>query len=247
MLAAGLTTERWPPGALEFVIEDLKPPPETIADEVATYRGGWLEQMERRVSKSLEMETSTFLFWAAWRVGGLMLLGMAMFKLGVFSAARSRRFYLTLVALAAVVGVPVIGYGIRRNFEHDWEAPGFFFLGLQFNYWASILVSLGWVGVVMLVCRSSGLTPLIRPLAAVGRTALSNYILQTAVCTAIFYGHGLGLFGQVERAAQAAIVAAVWGLQLIVSTIWLRHFRFGPLEWLWRSLAYLNRQPFRRA
>jgi uncharacterized protein len=77
--------------------------------------------------------------------------------------------------------------------------------------------------------------------------AFTNYIMQTLICTTLFYGHGFGLFGQIERAGQAAIVVAIWALQLIVSPIWLRHFLFGPLEWLWRSLTYMRRQPFRRA
>ncbi|MDH3498124.1 MAG: DUF418 domain-containing protein [Gemmatimonadota bacterium] len=58
--------------------------------------------------------------------------------------------------------------------------------------------------------------------------------------------HGFGLFGRVERTGQAAIVAAVWAFQLIVSPLWLRHFAYGPLEWLWRALAYRQRPPFRR-
>ena len=192
------------------------------------------------------METNTFLFWAVWRVSGLMLLGMALFKLGVFSAGRSRRFYLTLIAVAILVGIPVIGYGIRHNFANNWEAPYFFFHGLQFNYWASILVSLGWVGAVMLACQK-GLSRLTRPFAAVGQTAFSNYILQTVICTTIFYGHGFGLFGEVDRVGQAGIVLVIWAFQLAISPIWLRHFHFGPLEWLWRSLVYLRKQPFRRA
>jgi uncharacterized protein len=76
--------------------------------------------------------------------------------------------------------------------------------------------------------------------------AFTNYMLQTIICTTIFYGHGFGLFGHVERVGQIGIVFAVWALQLAISPIWLRHFRFGPLEWLWRSLTYLTFQPMRR-
>ena len=246
MLAGGLSTEHWPPGALESAREEMNPPPDAIADEVAAYQGSWLEQMDKRVPKALDMETGAFLAWGAWRVSGLMLLGMALFKLGVFSATRSRSFYVALIAFAVVVGIPLASYGVHRNFAAGWEAPSFFFLGSQFNYWASIPVSLGWVGFVMLTCQSDRLALLKRPFAAVGQTAFSNYILQTVVCTTIFYGHGFGLFGQIERVGQAAVVVAVWAFQLIVSSIWLRYFLYGPLEWLWRSLVYLNRQEIRR-
>jgi uncharacterized protein len=69
--------------------------------------------------------------------------------------------------------------------------------------------------------------------------------MQTVICTTIFYGHGLGLFGKVERTGQFAIVIAVWALELVWSPIWLARFRFGPLEWLWRSLTYWKLEPMR--
>mgnify|MGYP000246467211 CR=1 FL=1 len=77
------------------------------------------------------------------RASGIMLLGMALYKLGVLSAARSRRFYATLIAVAVFVGLPLIWYGMQYNFSIDWRAPRFFLFGLQFNYWASLLVALG--------------------------------------------------------------------------------------------------------
>ncbi|MGA8491617.1 MAG: DUF418 domain-containing protein [Terriglobales bacterium] len=122
-----------------------------------------------------------------------------------------------------------------RDFAAKWDFRYSFFYGLQFNYWASLLVSLGWVGAVMLACQSRQLIPLTRWLASVGRMAFTNYILQTVVCTTIFYGHGLGLFGQLDRVQQFGIVLVIWAGQLVLSPIWLRYFLFGPLEWLWRS------------
>ena len=83
-------------------------------------------------------------------------------------------------------------------------------------------------------------------LAAVGQMALTNYLTHTIVCTTIFYGHGLGLFGSVDRTGQLLIVLAIWLGQLTLSPIWLKHFRFGPFEWLWRSLTYGAMQPMRR-
>lgn len=245
MLLAGWLMQFWPPEAMEVFTLDWRPTAEMAAAEVAAYQGGWLEQMSYRVPEAFELETSVFLFWAAWRVGGLMLLGMALFKLGVFSAVRSPALYRTLIAVALLLGIPVILYGMQRNFASGWDGRSFFF-GQQFNYWASILVALGWVSLVMLVCQKPNLAGLTRPFAAAGRMAFTNYILQTIICTAIFYGHGFGFYGQVERSAQIAIVAAIWVLQLVASPIWLRHFYFGPLEWLWRSLTYLQWQPFRR-
>ena len=78
------------------------------------------------------------------------------------------------------------------------------------------------------------------------QTALSNYLLQTVICTTIFYGHGLGWYGSVDRLGQIGVVAGVWVLQLIASPLWLRRFRFGPAEWLLRTLTYGRRQAIQR-
>jgi uncharacterized protein len=75
--------------------------------------------------------------------------------------------------------------------------------------------------------------------------ALSNYLTHSIVCTTLFYGYGFGLFGQINRTGLAAIVLIIWVTQLLISPIWLRHFRFGPAEWVWRSLTYWKPQPMR--
>ena len=105
-----------------------------------------------------------------------------------------------------------------------------------------LTVALGHVGLVMLVCRSGLWSWLTTSLAAVGRTALSNYVSQTWICTLIFNGYGLGLYGRPERWHAVLLVIAIWCVQLIVSSYWLVYFRYGPLEWIWRSLTYLKPQ-----
>jgi uncharacterized protein len=174
-----------------------------------------------------------------------MLIGMALFKLGVFSARASARVYWSFLAAAGLIGLPAIVYGVYREVASGWEMRDSFFLASQYNYWASILIALGWVGATMLVCQSP-LKRFTKPLAAVGRMAFSNYILDTVLCTSIFYGFGLGMFGKVSRVQQIEIVFAIWIVQLVISPIWLKYFQFGPLEWLWRSLTYWKRQRFRR-
>ena len=76
--------------------------------------------------------------------------------------------------------------------------------------------------------------------------ALSNYLLQSLVCTTIFYSYGLGLFGSVGRAAGLVLAVVIYLAQLAFTGWWLKHFRFGPMEWLWRSLTYGKCQPMRR-
>ena len=76
--------------------------------------------------------------------------------------------------------------------------------------------------------------------------ALTNYVMHSVICAFIFYGFGFAMFGQLVRYELYYVVLGIWIFQLVVSPIWLRYYRFGPLEWLWRSLTYWKQQPFRR-
>jgi uncharacterized protein len=245
-LMSGWSMPYWGEEPLAQFEQGWQPPAEVIEAEIATYRGSWLRQMEHRVPAALYFETLILVAWGFWRAGGMMFIGMAFFKWGVFNATRSRQFYLWLIAAAVLVGVPLVLYGVRRNFAEGWDVSYSFFWGGQYNGWGSILVCLGYVGLVMLFCQSQVLDPLRRSLAAVGQTALTNYLLQTILCTTLFYGHGFGLFGSVSRTGQVCVVIAVWAFQLIISPLWLKRFRFGPFEWVWRCMTYLRIQPLRQ-
>ena len=117
----------------------------------------------------------------------------------------------------------------------------------QFNYWGSLFMVCAYIGAIMLVVRLLKNPRILAPLAATGRMAFTNYILQTIICTTLFYGHGFGLFGSVERTGQIGIVLGIWIFEIALSQLWLKNFRFGPLEWLWRSLTYWKFQPIKRS
>ena len=76
--------------------------------------------------------------------------------------------------------------------------------------------------------------------------ALTNFLLQTLICTTLFYGYGFGLYGQIGAFGGILLTLAIYGVLLAFSVWWLRRFRFGPMEWIWRSLTYLRPQPMRR-
>lgn len=243
----GYSLKRLAPNEQRMEREQVWQPAQAqIAEENDTYRGGWLQQMHQRVPETGRMKTLYFVFFSFWREAGLMLIGIALFKLGVFSAKSPTWVYGSVIAVGALVGLPIIYYGLHRMIAEGWAFPYAFIIGQQYNYVGSLFVCLAWVGVIMLACKTAVLLPITRRLAAVGRMAFSNYIFHTIVCTTLFYGHGFGLFGKVERSGQFAIVLIIWAFQLIVSPIWLRHFYFGPLEWLWRSLTYWQVEPCRR-
>ena len=248
LLGTGLSMQFFPPGTVQELRADWQPPAAVLETEVAAYRGNWLDQMEARVPASLEFQTVVLLLWTNWRAGGLMLIGMALYRWGVLTGRRARRFYLGMVIVGFAIGLPVVSGGVIQNFAHNWTMEySRFGLGAQANYWGSLFVSAAYIGLLMLFAQSGALPWLQKALAAVGRTALTNYLLQTILATAIFAGHGLGLFGSVERVGQIGIVAAIWVVQLVVSPLWLRYYRFGPFEWLWRSLSYWRLQPMRNS
>ena len=235
-----------PEQAVEMSADGWNPSPETLEHELAAYRGDFVAQSGHRVPEALKFQTLFMIFFAFWRILGLMLVGMALLRLDVLTARRPARAYAALAAAGFAIGLPLVAYGVRQNIAHGWSAQYSMFFGGLWNYWGSVLVAIGYVGLLMAIARAGALSWLTTRLAAVGRMAFTNYILQTLIATTIFYGHGLGLFGHVERTGQIAIVLAIWLVQLTLSPLWLRHFRFGPLEWMWRSLTYGERQPFRR-
>jgi uncharacterized protein len=224
---------------------DVESSRETVNAEIEAYRGHWHDVMSQRIQMTLMMQTQGFLIRVFWRVMGLMLLGMALMKLGVFSGERSPRFYLILAVIGYGIGLPVVGYGMGSLMGHGFDIIYFFETGSLYNFFGSVLVALGHVSLVILIIKWGWLKWLTQRLAAVGRMAFSNYLMHTLICTTLFYGYGFGLYGQINRFGLFGIVVAIWILQLLISPWWLRHFRFGPAEWMWRSLTYKKKQPMR--
>lgn len=241
-----LSLQDWPLESYTETLEAWAPDGDDINEELAAYRGSYWDQMHHRAPEAVLREVRLFISRSLFRVSGLMLMGMALFKLGILQGARSPRFYARMMLGFLPVGLTMVAYGAWQNFRHDWVLEYAMFGGYQYNYWGSLLVALGLLGVVMWIATSGYLARLHRWLEAVGQTAFSNYILQSVIGTGIFYGTGLGLFGKVSRVGQLAIVVGVWIVQLLLASWWLTRFRQGPLEWLWRALTYWQYTPFRR-
>ncbi len=177
------------------------------------------------------------------RALGMMLIGMALFSWGVVTAGKSRAFYRRLLLIGLSVGPLLSIIGLVLHEQKGWDALYSPFAGQLFNHVATPFTAFGYVALIMLWSRTDLWRNVQDGLANVGKMALTNYIGQSLIATFIFYGWGLGLFGSVNRAAQLLFVVAIWGFQLIFSSWWLTRFRYGPLEWLWRSLTYGRLQP----
>ncbi len=217
-----------------------------LAEERQKALGGFFERAAAHAPDVLMMQTFVFAIFMFWRVAGLMLLGMALHKWGVFKAERSARFYAILMAVAGGLGLGIVGTGVVLNHRNGFDPVAIFGVMGWFNYAGSVGVALGWVGLVMLVCKTGVLGLARYALASVGRMAMTNYLAQSLIGAFIFYGWGLGYFGQFSRSELVPIVLGVWAFQLVASPLWLSRFRFGPMEWVWRSLTYLRLEPIRR-
>jgi uncharacterized protein len=244
-LTAGFSWESFPPEFKAAWEEYWQPSRDEIADETAAFSGGWLAQMRLRAGYSAEFHFQDLIGWDLWRVAGLMLLGMALLKSDVLTGRKTQRQYATLATAGLFTGLPLAAWGLYRFHAVGWRLPDAVFFVPQWNYWGSLLAALGYIGLI-LTLWAGVMGGFASRLTAVGRTAFSCYILETLICTTIFYGHGLGLFGTVNRLWQLLLTVAVWIVLLVLAPLWLRRFSYGPLEWLWRTLTYGRAVPMAR-
>jgi uncharacterized protein len=222
---------------------NYKPTPVDIEQEIALHQSDYRTMVTRMATINRLVQSKWYYRWTLWDVFGTMLLGMALLKYDVLTARRSVVFYVILLVVGYALGLSVNVWETRRII-----ASGFALGELQQTQQTydvgRLAVTAGHLGVVMLICRLGILRRLTAVLAAVGRMALTNYVMQSVICLLVFTGVGWGQYGQLERYQLYWVVAAIWAVQLLLSPIWLRFFRFGPLEWLWRCLTYWQLQPF---
>jgi uncharacterized protein len=149
-----------------------------------------------------------------------------------------------MAALLIPLGWSITIAGILYIQTYEWEMDMLYYHGETFNYLGSLVTAFGYIALGVLLASKAAeagsilCRAIAAPLRAVGRTALSNYIMQALICTTIFYGHGLGWFGYLTRIQLVGVVLSVWAFQMIVSMLWLRVFSQGPLEWVWHWLAH---------
>ena len=218
--------------------------PELVEQDLQIRKGGYIETFQFLVPFNLIIQTVGLVASGLWDALAMMLLGMAFMKWGIFNASRSMKFYLGMFVIGFGTGLPInyfeVNAFVSSGFEIYWEAANrpTYDLG-------RLLVAIGYIGLIMMICKSGILHLLRSALASVGQMALTNYLSQSLICNAIFMGWGFNLLGELDRFQIYYVVLGVWLFQLIVSPIWLRYFRFGPAEWLWRSLTYKNKQQWR--
>ena len=181
--------------------------------------------------------------WFNWRVLSMLFLGAALMKLGFFEERRA-----TWHKRAALLGLTLgLGMEALTTWAAWEELPGLTSRFLASLHEVSSLgLALGYMGGIALLVHSNTLSWLTQGASAVGRLSLSNYILQSVVANLLFTFIGLAWFGERTRWELMGIVCVTYTVQMVLSTIWLRYFHMGPLEWIWRAVTYLRLEPIRR-
>jgi uncharacterized protein len=178
-------------------------------------------------------------------VVAMFLLGLWAGRIGLLARVRQHERLLRRArALGLLVGLPgaVLYTAAVRG---SAGVPATALAGLAVGVLTAPFLSAVYATSIALAHERPAVARLLAPLAPVGRMALTNYLLQSVVCAFVFTGYGLGLYGQVGHAAGLALSVAIFACQVPLSALWLRHFRFGPVEWLLRSVTYLRPQPLR--
>ena len=223
----------------------FSPPEHVLARHAAKFKGTYLEAFAINAEDVIAIYANALPQLVFWDVLACMLLGMALFKTGVLRGQRSVRFYVLLAIGGFAAGLAVNGFEVvnkvASGYALEWVSGVLFTSDL-----GRVAMALGFVSLVMIVCLRGWLAKLRRGLAAVGRMALTNYILQSVFGLAIFHDFGLGLWGELARHQLYLVVLAEWGVMIAFSVWWLGRYRFGPLEWLWRSLTYGHLPPLAR-
>ncbi|MGN6278970.1 MAG: DUF418 domain-containing protein [Sphingomonas sp.] len=214
-----------------------------IAQDLALHRGSYAGLVGHRWADVVREPVQTFIFLGPETLG-YMLLGMAGLRSGMLTGAWSRRRYLAGALIGFGTGLPAYSALAMIPIRHGFDVSSVAASALVWSEPFRPIMICGWACLILLLIRPGGW--LTERLAAVGRMAFSNYLGTTIVCTTLFYGYGFGLYGELSRASLYCVVVLIWLTMLIWSAPWLARFRYGPFEWLWRSLARRRLQPMVR-
>jgi uncharacterized protein len=226
-------------------LELMMPTREQARGHVDLMLGSYTTFVARSAPSTFMFETMFFLLFFFWRCGGMMLLGMSLYKSGFLDGRLATSTYARVALIAAPIGLTLSFVGALELERVAYVMPIRAAVDL-WNYVGAVFMSISYAAALIWVVKRGMLAGLRHRLAAVGQMAFSNYLTHSITASVLFLGWGFGLAGRFDYAAQLFFVVSMWIVQLIVSPIWLQHFRFGPAEWLWRTLTYGRMQPMRR-
>ncbi|MBS1663797.1 MAG: DUF418 domain-containing protein [Bacteroidetes bacterium] len=174
-------------------------------------------------------------------------IGMALFKWGFFEGRLRNSTYWVIALVGVGIGLGINYFRISDNYNSRFD-----YVKIVEKSWPVATYQLrrvfqvvGYLSVLVLLYKNNIFRRCFDLLAPVGKMALTNYLLQSLIAEILFYG--CGVYGRLQRYQLLEVTAAVWVFEGVLSHVWMRYFYFGPVEWAWRSLTYLKKQPMRKA
>lgn len=217
------------------------PPPEGVAEMRKNLTSSYWSALKESAGLITYFQ-SWWLYRDFFDFFGMMMIGMALFKLGVLTLEARTRTYLAMALGGYAIGIPLNLYEARWIMDQGFTSLAYDQAKITYDV-SRLAMTIGHLGLLMLFLRSGILPWVRRSMAAVGRMALTNYLMHSLVALVIFIL--LGWWGAFERYQLYYIVLAIWTVQFVASPIWLKHFHFGPVEWLWRYLTYGKKPAFK--
>ena len=232
-------TAAWAQGWIDYE-EDNQAEIDNIPNEIKKRTSSYSSAYEYNLEKANEMIYFVLPFFLFLVALMMMVIGMALFKLGVLDGGRDIKFYIRMMCVGFLTGISINAYEVllitNSNMDIIETNPYF-----RFTYhFGRLFMGLGYLGLVILLIKIEKLESLRFRLACVGRMALTNYLMHSVIALFIFTGAGLGLLGKFSWSQLYLFVLLIWVIQLYISPLWLKYFYFGPVEWLWRLLTYLK-------
>ncbi|WP_164118002.1 DUF418 domain-containing protein [Sphingorhabdus sp. Alg239-R122] len=218
--------------------------PAATAKEVALHTGSYMDIVSKKFAEDWYVPLVNPLM-LIFETLPLMMIGMACLKNGFLLGQAEQALYRKWALWSLVLGgliYAALGYFIYIN---GFDSVIALNASIAWSMPPRLLMTIGYAAFFMLLVKKYARSALMRRVAAAGRAAFTNYLGTSIVMTFIFYGWGLGLYGSVGRWELYLFVVGMWALMLLWSKPWLENFRYGPLEWLWRSLARGSFQPMR--
>ncbi len=177
----------------------------------------------------------------------MFLMGLYIGRTGILHrAAEHLALFRKVLIVGIIIGLAGSAYYVLGRFGDDMMGPSFIMTGVMFaSAFGHPALAYAYASALLLLYHRPGWATRLHPVVCAGRMALTNYLMQSLICTFIFYSHGLGKYGSVPPRYFPFIVLAIYAIELAWSPWWLQRFHYGPAEWLWRSLTYAKIQPMR--
>lgn len=210
-------------------------------------QGPYSRLYDNHSEASINDETEGIFHFLFFDVLLFMFIGMAFYKNGVLTGQHKAKTYWLLLIGGLGTGLVLSYFRLLPQLQYKFDQYAYI-KNVSFDFYelSRTLRALGIFGGIMLLYKSGLFKWLFALMRPVGQMAFTNYLAQSFMCGLFFYGIGFGYFGKLQMHQIYYVVAVIWAIEIVWSHIWLRYFRFGPMEWVWRSLTYWKWQPLKK-